>query len=602
MGKPIKSPTRLKFDEGSCCTSCSPNLSQNFTQSPPVLGGVPRKLAKALEDPPESLPSFVVQQGGKWNCRKCKGRRFSTSQNHRLYYYDGQWRRRCAVCACKVRTQVNTGKRGRARQEELVIGSTSETREKDDIDMTEYSNVPHDRVYTLKTIQNEGLDTNAAVARYSHIEMNPADIRDSNAETGTYVHFYSMPESLETQLDDKVVYNVSPFITIRASMDGSSYKITGQTQRDEAAALLPPSAVSKIRLMLRWDNTSVELWNHGNRLVAMKIDASFQEDSRAPICYVVRSNIPSLRYELQETDFKEVPSVTNVEPYTDDEANEENKIVIVGQGFGKAPSRPSGNLSGHQLAAEALKQLSSPSSCSSTTQRSDCTVICGTSLGDETLEVYHRTPQKIICRSPRTPGGLAVRMHLPLSVPKLKVLDTDQTVAEKSQTGDTATGRPYKQLDSNSIWIQGSESIEPLTPVSEETKSLQSSECLISLEDSYHQQIDGCSSTNDSLSVAGKHLSPCCGNEEEVEQARCTLSLTLPFLSCRASGQLRLTNMESFTLNSKPHPHLENAEQFVGTSFCKEATIEAQPKNKPPWRPVELTTSLRCLGKLALLY
>eukprot|EP01138_Halocafeteria_seosinensis_P008184 gb/GECG01008364.1/.p1 GENE.gb/GECG01008364.1/~~gb/GECG01008364.1/.p1 ORF type:complete len:707 (+),score=73.36 gb/GECG01008364.1/:1-2121(+) len=435
-------------------------ISEKDREEPiPKLFSVGPAVTGMLDDPPDTLPSFVVENSGAWMCRKCKGRKFFEANNHRVFFYDGKWRRRCAPCASKVRQRQRQLKRSRDSQEAPGAPASAE---KSDIPITEFSTDPYDRVFPVKSMFSQKSHSPMAPVRHSvlHIPVsdivaapNAVEIRE-NAKK--HVNFYGPLTSLCYKTAEKTVggaiydvfpyakLEISPLTTKKFSVCLSTMCDAQQTESSVTSAEEAGSSVSEeptASFVLRWDRSTIQLWHDQQPLVSAQLAEVSSNIRGAPLCTTVRSNIESLRMAIVENQASVEPlvhrvNVTDVAPPESGRVSQWNTkaLSIEGRDLDTASSVKE-DYHEDYWAVSALKNLQNSSSPSDQHHPSSALKPIVQS-GDENLALLSRSPSQLLCTYPHSSEYLSVWVPRRTvrdgfqheAVPHIQVLDTYEKV------------------------------------------------------------------------------------------------------------------------------------------------------------------------------
>eukprot|EP01138_Halocafeteria_seosinensis_P007776 gb/GECG01007944.1/.p1 GENE.gb/GECG01007944.1/~~gb/GECG01007944.1/.p1 ORF type:complete len:588 (+),score=50.85 gb/GECG01007944.1/:1-1764(+) len=305
----------------------------------PKLLSINPEVTEMLDDPPKTLPSFVVENNGEWMCRKCKGRKIYEGHNHRVFYYDGKWRRRCASCAGKVRKRQRQEKRSRVRNRlariRLAIcciapscairqssfghlkSSVPNQAAKEHVPIYKFGNDPHDRLVPLKSAPSQQLQPDQrAQVRHGVIHVPTRDIVASpdsyeiREHHKKHIRFYSPLQSVCYTAAKKtvggVIYDVYPLIDIElAPLTAFKFLVRLSTVCDERTA---ESEITQrighcaqrgdsltTTFMLRWDKDRVQLWHEDQPLLSTPINRGSVPLQSAGYCTTARTNIRDLQ-------------------------------------------------------------------------------------------------------------------------------------------------------------------------------------------------------------------------------------------------------------------------------------------------------------------
>eukprot|EP01138_Halocafeteria_seosinensis_P007774 gb/GECG01007942.1/.p1 GENE.gb/GECG01007942.1/~~gb/GECG01007942.1/.p1 ORF type:complete len:579 (+),score=59.83 gb/GECG01007942.1/:1-1737(+) len=380
----------------------------------PKLLSIGTDVRQLLDDPPDTLPSFVVENNGEWMCRKCKGRKFYEAHNHRIFYYDGKWRRRCASCAGKVRQRQRQGKR---KRDYLGAASGSNT-EKKHIPIHQFASDPHDRVIPLKSAPSQRKEANENVQiRHSVIHVPTKDIV---ASPGSYeirenqkkhILLYGPIQPLCYQTAEKtvggVIYDVLPLIRVELAPLTSakfSIRLSSVHAEKETESEISDSPDEFTMFLLRWDKDNVQLWQGYEPMLSTPLRENKTPLECAGPCTTVRSNIPNLRLAVTENHSFEEPIIERVHekhtPAPENCRGSTSVLVLEGSGLGSAGEAGTGT-STDQWAAKALKAMQGTPHGASPHGGENSLWVSSVKCGTDTLSVLSSCPTRFMCERPR---------------------------------------------------------------------------------------------------------------------------------------------------------------------------------------------------------
>eukprot|EP01138_Halocafeteria_seosinensis_P007777 gb/GECG01007945.1/.p1 GENE.gb/GECG01007945.1/~~gb/GECG01007945.1/.p1 ORF type:complete len:564 (+),score=46.01 gb/GECG01007945.1/:1-1692(+) len=391
----------------------------------PKLLSINPEVTEMLDDPPKTLPSFVVENNGEWMCRKCKGRKIYEGHNHRVFYYDGKWRRRCASCAGKVRKRQRQGKRSRSSFGHLK-SSVPNQAAKEHVPIYKFGNDPHDRLVPLKSAPSQQLQPDQrAQVRHGVIHVPTRDIVASpdsyeiREHHKKHIRFYSPLQSVCYTAAKKtvggVIYDVYPLIDIElAPLTAFKFLVRLSTVCDERTA---ESEITQrighcaqrgdsltTTFMLRWDKDRVQLWHEDRPLLSTPINRGSVPLQSAGYCTTARTNIRDLQLVVIENQSFPEPVIhraTCAQALFNRSVKHElsNRPVLI-EGSELGSIEGNSTCQGDEWAAHALKELHRLSKAFSPeahlTRR-----VPHARCGSVAISVRSNSPAGLICRPPR---------------------------------------------------------------------------------------------------------------------------------------------------------------------------------------------------------